>query len=54
MNFTIAYVMAALGTIAVLFWCLLFIMFNSKYDNIICAIDRKKFMLSEIFSLDSA
>ena len=49
MNFTIAYVMAALGTIAVLFWCLLFIMFNSKYDNIICAINRKKFMLSEIF-----
>ena len=49
MDFTVAYIMAALGTVAVLFWCLLFLKYKNRYDNIICAIDRKKFILAEIF-----
>lgn len=49
MDFTISYVMAALGTTIVLFWAILFLMYKDKYDNVINAVDRKKFILSEIF-----
>ena len=49
MDYLIAYVMAALGTFLVAVWAVLYFKYRNKYDNIISAIDKKKFMMSDLF-----
>lgn len=49
MDYTLAYIMASLGTLLVIIWSLLYFKFKSQYGEIISAIDKKKFMMSELF-----
>ena len=49
MDYTIAYAMAALGSALVLLWCVLFFKYNKKFDDVLTGIDKKKFMMSELF-----
>lgn len=49
MDFTGAYVMAGLGTLLSLFWLIMFIAYEHKFDEVIGAIDKKKYMLGELY-----
>lgn len=44
MSFTSSYVMAGIGTFFILFWLFLYIKYRNAYDQVIDAIDKKKFM----------
>lgn len=47
MSFTSSYVMAGIGTFFILFWLFLYIKYRNAYDQVIDAIDKKKFMFGE-------
>lgn len=49
MSFTSSYVMAGIGTFFILFWLFLYIKYRNAYDQVIDAIDKKKFMFGEIY-----
>ncbi len=49
MNYTSAYILAGIGTVIVLLWIVLFIKYKDKYDDMIVALDKKKFALSELY-----
>lgn len=49
MSFTSSYVMAGIGTFFILFWLFLYIKYRNAYDQVINAIDKKKFMFGEIY-----
>lgn len=49
MNYLMAYIMASVATIIVLLWVVLFFIYRNKFDEILIAMDKKQFMLSEIF-----
>lgn len=49
MDYTLAYVMAGAGSLMVVLWALLFLKYRNLYDNIIQAMDPKKFMMCEMF-----
>ncbi|MCL1789740.1 MAG: type II secretion system F family protein [Peptococcaceae bacterium] len=49
MDYTITYIMLGLGTLMTGLWLLLFMKAGSKYNQITGAIDKKKFILSDIF-----
>lgn len=49
MNYTLAYAMAGLGTLIVVFWCIVYFKYKNKFDEVIVAIDKKQFILPEAF-----
>lgn len=49
MNYTLAFVMAFIGTIIVAFWCIIYFKYKEMYDDVISAIDKKQFILPEAF-----
>ncbi len=49
MDFTMAYVMAGLGTIISLFWIFLFFRYGKRFNDVISAVDSKEFFLPELF-----
>lgn len=49
MNYLLPYLCIALATIASLFWSFLYFKYKDKYDDVITAMDKNKFMLPELF-----
>lgn len=49
MNHTVAYVLTGLASIVVVLWTVLYFKYRNSFDNIIVAIDRKQFMMPELF-----
>ena len=49
MDFTTAYILAGIGTALVFVWVILFLVYSKKFDEVIGAIDKKKYMLGEIY-----
>ena len=49
MDYTLAFVMLGLGTLTVALWLFLYLRAGAKYNEVLAAIDRKQFMMSELF-----
>ena len=49
MNFMMAYILSGVGTLMVFFWAILYLKYKNSFDNIIGAMDSKKFMMPEIY-----
>jgi len=49
MNYTVGYIMATAGTVLTAVWVLLYMKFSKSFDDVIPAIDKKKFMLGEVY-----
>ena len=49
MHFLMSYILAGIGTVIVIFWSLLFFKYRNRFDNIINAMDSKRFMMRELF-----
>ena len=49
MNYTLSYMTVSMGTLLVVIWSILFVKHRNQYGDIISAIDRKKFMMAELF-----
>ena len=48
-NYTVAYAMALCGTLLTLLWITLYFKYKNQFDEVIVAIDKKKFPLPEIY-----
>lgn len=49
MSYTASYVLAGIGTVLVALWLVLFIKYYKRYDDMIAALDRKQFMMPELY-----
>ena len=49
MDYLIAYILAALGTLLVLFWAFLYLRYKDGFDDILVTLDSKQFMMPELF-----
>lgn len=49
MNYMMAYVLAGIASVLVILWVILFLKYRNQFDDIIVAIDRKQYMMPEIF-----
>ena len=49
MNYMVAYFLATVATIMVLFWVVLYLKYSKSFDDILVSIDSKQFMLPELF-----
>jgi len=49
MNYLMAYVLAGIASAMVFLWTILYLKYKNSFDNVIVAIDKKQFMMPEIF-----
>ena len=49
MNYMLAYALSGIGTLLVIIWAILYLKYRNSFDNILVAIDSKKFMMPELF-----
>lgn len=49
MNYTLAYVMASIGTVMVLFWVILYLKYKKQFTDMVNAIDTTKFIMGDTF-----
>ena len=49
MNYMMAYVLAGIASVLVILWVILFLKYRNQFDDIIVAINRKQYMMPEIF-----
>lgn len=49
MDFTMAYILAALGTIMVIFWTVLYLKYKDSFDNVLVSINPEQFMMPDLF-----
>lgn len=49
MSYIMAYVLAGIASALVILWVILFFKYRNGFDNVIVAIDRKQYMMPELF-----
>lgn len=49
MNYMMSYVLAAIATLMVIFWSVLYLKYRNGFDTILVTIDSKQFMIPELF-----